>query len=87
VDAVRWMREGILKEGVHVRGSWAWFCDAARTEQTSSIGYEVNARDDPPWARLFYTFTERQDAIDYRIRLVTTWPRFGGLRWWFICPL
>jgi hypothetical protein len=25
--------------------------------------------------------------VDYRVRLVTTKPTYGGLRWWFICPL
>ena len=25
--------------------------------------------------------------MDYRVRLVTTIPTYGGLRWWFICPL
>jgi hypothetical protein len=87
LDANRWMREGILQAGVHKSGAWGWFRDEARTEQTSSIGYEVNTRDVPPSIRLFYTFTESKDALDYRIPLVTTQPRFGGLRWWFICAL
>jgi hypothetical protein len=80
------MREGILQSGVWQSGRWAWFRDKMRTEQTSSISYEVNTRDGSSWVRLFYTFKESKDAIDYRIRLVTTQPRFGGLRWWFICP-
>ena len=25
--------------------------------------------------------------MDYRIRLVTTEPTYGGRRWWFLCPL
>jgi hypothetical protein len=87
LDANRWMREGILKPGSWVRGAWLWFRDATRTERSSSIDYEVNTQDDPPWLRLFYTFTETQEALDYRVRLDRTRPRFGGLRWWFICPL
>ena len=87
LDANRWMREGILKAGVWHSGGWAWFRDKEHTEQSSSIGYEVNTRDDPSWLRLYYTFTQNQQALDYRIRLETTRPRFGGLRWWFICPL
>jgi hypothetical protein len=87
LDTNRWMREDILHPGVWQSGNWAWFRDETRTEQTSSIGYEVNTRDGSSWVRLFYTFTESKDAIDYRIRLVTTRPRFGGLRWWFLCPL
>ena len=25
--------------------------------------------------------------MDYRVRLVTTRPTYGGRRWWFLCPL
>jgi hypothetical protein len=87
IDAGRWVREGIIKPGAWVSGSWAWFRDAARTEQTSSIGYEVNAQADPPWLRLHYRFTDTQDTLDYRVRLTTTRPPWRGVRWWFICPL
>src|SRR5262245_58476814 len=87
LDASRWMREGILTAGCWQRGAWAWFRDAARTERTSTIDYEVNTQGDPPWLRLVYTVTATRDAFDYRVRLVTTRPRFGGLRWWFVCPL
>ena len=27
------------------------------------------------------------EPVDYRVRLVTSTPHYGGLRWWFICPL
>jgi hypothetical protein len=87
LDANRWMREGILKAGVYRSGSWARFRDKEHTEQTSSIDYEVNTQEVPPLVRLSYTLTKSKEAIDYRIRLVTTSLRFGGLRWWFICPL
>jgi hypothetical protein len=87
LDANRWMREDILKSGVHHIGSWVWYSDASLREKNSEIGYEVNTLDHPPWLRLTYTFTASKHDIDYRIRLVTTRPRFGGLRWWFICPL
>ena len=26
------------------------------------------------------------EPLDYKIRLVTTIPNYGGRRWWFICP-
>jgi hypothetical protein len=25
--------------------------------------------------------------LDYKVSLAVTRPRFGGLRWWFLCPL
>ena len=81
------MRESVVVPGIHRTGGWKWF-NAATGEKTSSIGYEVCTLDmSAPWLRLHYRFTERNVAIDYRVRLTTTRPRFGGLRWWFVCPL
>jgi len=88
LDANRWMREGVLRLGTWRSGAWVWYKDESPTVYTSRIGYEVCTYEDSgPWVRLHYTFTESNENIDYRIRLVTTRPRYGGLRWWFICPL
>jgi hypothetical protein len=89
LDANRWMREGILKADVHLRGGWRWVYHGGRENR---IGYEVNTLDQAcPFVRLSYTITwagtQEQESFDYPIKLVTTRPRFGGLRWWFICPL
>jgi hypothetical protein len=48
---------------------------------------EVDATAAPPWLRLSTTFKATGFAVDYRVCLTTTRPRFGGLRWWFVCPL
>jgi hypothetical protein len=37
------------------------------------------------WLRVHYRRNEQ--AVDYRVQLEATRPNFGGLRWWFICPL
>jgi hypothetical protein len=89
IDANRWMREGILKAGIHLRGSWRWVYHSGRE---NTIGYEVNTLDQArPFVRLSYTLTraatQEREALDYRVALTTTRPRFGGLRWWFVCPL
>jgi hypothetical protein len=89
LDANRWMREGILAAGVSRLGGWRWVYHGGRE---NSIGYEVDTRDPlSPFVRLFYTVTHRatqeKEPLDYRVRLTTTRPRFGGLRWWFVCPL
>jgi hypothetical protein len=34
-----------------------------------------------------YHFTESGVNVDYRVWLAATRPRFGGRRWWFLCPL
>jgi hypothetical protein len=84
LDAGRWMREGLLKADSWQAGTWTWFRDA---EQASSLDYEVDTRGELPWLRLAYALTATGERVDYRIRLTTTRPHFGGLRWWFVCPL
>jgi hypothetical protein len=89
IDANRWTREGILKVGAYVTGRWAWtYSSGSRFSVTYQVftdsAYESHLR-------LFYTWTwngsgEPQSA-DYAVQLARTVPRFGGLRWWFICPL
>jgi len=60
-------------------------------EKTSAIGYEVDTQAPArPTVRLIYTLThptgEKED-IDEPVRLQTTCPHWGGVRWWFTCPL
>jgi hypothetical protein len=87
LDVNRWAREGILRPGVHHFGGWKWY-NAATGEETSSIGYEVNTTDMvSPWVRLYYTSMRTQEQMDSTIRLQIMRPCFGGLRWWFTCPL
>src|SRR5262249_23155332 len=87
LDANRWMREGILKVAVWHRGRLCWFRDAGGQDNVSSIDYEVNTTDHGPYVRLTYMFTESGQHVDYQVHLAVTRPRFGGLRWWFVCPL
>ncbi|MFH1716532.1 MAG: hypothetical protein ABIF19_04210 [Planctomycetota bacterium] len=55
----------------------------------SSIGIVVDTED--LYAKVNYTVTDRNSGektdYDYRISLATTPCHFGGLRYWFICPL
>jgi hypothetical protein len=90
IDVNRWMREGILKAGVVLRS-----CSATWTSsdgQVSSISFDVDMLStDRPSVRLEYscgaTATKEKEALDYRVYLTATRPRFGGLRWWFLCPI
>ena len=55
----------------------------------SSIGIVIDIRE--LYAKVNYTNTnghtgEKSD-LDYKIRLTTTPCHFGGVRYWFICPL
>ena len=60
-------------------------------EQTVSIGVTVSTLDGEYYARFQYTITERDSKekteYDYKVSLVTPPCNFGGVRYWFICPL
>ena len=60
----------------------------------SSIGIEVSANRERyrgNHLRLIYTqtdfYTKEKTDLDYKVELVTTPCNFGGVRYWFICPL
>ena len=55
-------------------------------ERTASIGVAVDTMD-RPHVRLYYTLKSLGERIDYEVTLDSTEPHFGGVRWWFICPL
>ena len=87
LDANRFMQKGVFRESIHRSGIWSWQSPTTG-EITSSLGYEVDTTDlHHSWIRLSYTITRSGEGISYKIELATTRPNFGGLRWWFICPL
>ena len=89
LDASRWTRKGILRAGVHWAGRWRWPYDS---DGGFFLDYAVNTLDpDRPLVRLSYSWAwvtgGQQESADYRVRLTTTRPHLGGLRWWFVGPL
>ncbi len=89
LDANHWMREGILKAKDISSGTWRW---TYRNGNSFSIKYEVNTWDmTDPFVELCYSWvlgtSKQQESADYCVRLTTSRPHFGGLRWWFVCPL
>jgi hypothetical protein len=87
IDASLWVRKGILKAGVHQMAVCTW---KYRGGAESSIGIDVMTQDmGQPSVVLFYTHTtgEEPRQEQYKVRLTTTVPRFGGIRWWFLCPM
>lgn len=59
--------------------------------QKSSISFEVNSALGSPekYIRLYYQTGsgDEKKSIDYKVPLVTTPCNYGGVRYWFICPL
>jgi hypothetical protein len=89
LDVNRLMREGILKEHVYAMGTWRWTYPGGGS---FAVCYDVDTVDtESPSVRLSYswvwTSTREQESAAYTVLLTTTRPRFGGLRWWFVCPL
>jgi hypothetical protein len=76
------VKSGVINPDSWGKGNWQWTCDG---ERTGWIGYEVDTRE--PWQpslRLIYNAND--EPYDYTVRLETTQPNYGGIRWWFRCP-
>jgi hypothetical protein len=58
------------------------------SDEKSSVGIEVCTIES--YVRFFYTQTEENGGkkqFDYKVQLTTTPCNYGGVRYWFICPL
>ena len=64
---------------------------ADRTGQPAgAVRYESQLALPNAYLRLYFTVSDpirvESHSIEQEIRLTTTRLRFGGVRWWFICP-
>jgi hypothetical protein len=85
LDINRLLRQRNILPGEHVSGSLTWSYTHSG-ERTASIGYEAFlVLPEAAWARLHYT--ANGTARDYRVRLEATPCHYGGLRWWWVCPV
>jgi hypothetical protein len=89
LDVNLWMRKGLLKPGADSTGAWTWTYGDGRS---FAINYRVDISDPSNasvrlWYSWVWTATQQQESANYSVELTSTRPRFGGLRWWFICPL
>ena len=75
---------GVVKDNHCRSGSWQWLSGG---EVVSSISYNLNTINDGfPYIQLIYTNKDSNEKFNYKVRLTTTTPHYGGKRWWFICP-
>jgi len=58
-------------------------------EKYASISFRPEGNGDDRLFLFSYTHGsgESAQALDYPVRLVKTAPHFGGVRWYFLCPL
>jgi len=71
-------------------GTITWTRSGMWGEHKSDVGIEVCTRDNDKHLRIHYVQTDRstdeKKNFDYKIPLTTTPCRYGGVRYWFICP-
>jgi hypothetical protein len=85
LDLCKLIKQGFFVVGQHVSGSikWHW---VSTGKESGNISYVANLLNvDDAWLRLVYTHNGTPQ--DYKIHLTTTVPCFGGVRWWFLCPV
>jgi hypothetical protein len=79
------VRKRALVAGAWTSGSWCWTHDGD-DKPFATIGYEADLTDQDD-ASLRPHYQASGEPVDYKVKLVTSTPHYGGLRWWFICPL
>jgi hypothetical protein len=88
ISSNRWMRLGILRPGSRRSGSLTW---PEADGGNFTVRYKVNTVDSSPSVQLSYSWvwgdSSEEQSAHYTVRLTTTQPYFGGMRWWFVCPL
>lgn len=72
-----------LAHGSRAHGTLAWRVDG---EQVARVGYAFEMAD-PSNARMLLNFSIDGRPVRQTIELAHTRPRFGGIRWWFVCPV
>lgn len=77
IDARRWAREGILRDGRC--GGWVW-SDPDTGQRLASISYSVGAD------AVTLSYSMGDSPMRQRVPILTTGCNYGGQRYWFGCP-
>ena len=88
LDLAHCFRKGMIIPGKTWSGTMTWSQDG---KVIASLRYDANLVDpNASWLRLQYPSGPSgapRIGHDYRIGLEITQPHYGGLRWWFQCPI
>ena len=85
IDLNKLIKDEALRPGQSVSGTLTW--TRSRTgEKRASIRFDADLTD-PTSASVRLHYNVNGTPVDYRVSLTTTRPHFGGVRWWFICPV
>ena len=81
-DISRWLHWGFLSANA-VRSGTLERRYTTTGDATDSVGYSVDLAN----AHVRLQYRKTGEDYDYHVNLISTRPHYGGLRWWFICPL
>lgn len=85
LDAAVLTRKGFIPREPRWRPWTLRWTSTRDGKELASVGFEVDTRDArAPFARLHYQ--TNGNPRDYHVRLESSRPPFGGLRWWWRCP-
>lgn len=79
----RLAKDGMLRAGAKGVSVWSNLFTGKRI---ASVGLVVSTSGDNRTLHVFYRVNDSEDVL-IPIRLQTTRPNYGGVRWWFTCPL
>ncbi len=83
LDLYKLIRDGAFSPGQVTSGTLTW---TRNGEYIGSIGYNSDLTN-PSSGSVHLHYNHEDKPVDYRVSLETTRPYFGGLRWWFVCPV
>jgi hypothetical protein len=87
LDVDRLVRHGMIAPGLYRSGSLVWR-NVNTGEEAGSVGYVSDTTEgDRGRFDLSYRLGSERRPIECSVRLATSRPHFGGIRWWFVCPL
>jgi hypothetical protein len=87
-DLANLKRWGYLAPGSQHAGSYSW-TNSSTGESAGNISYNLALEEVRGEIEFNYrvAVNGQQASLQYTVELETTSPNFGGLRWWFRCPL
>ncbi len=85
LDLNQLIRQRDILPGRHISGALMW-SDARSGEKIASIDFEASlVSQEHAWARLRYI--DDGQLKDYRVQIEATTCHYGGIRWWWVCPI
>ncbi len=92
IDMLAWSRGRQMRHECCYTGSWKW--PRSRPEEVldrtgrviNCIHYSIELLGDP-YVRMCYKDPRSGGFYDYTVDLASTRANYGGLRWWFLCPV